>query len=380
LQSLTRPDGSLTAYQYDVLNRLTQMTTTLAGALVSQYAYTYNAQDLRDGEAAFEPVPPYAAQSVNYTYNNVNGLTKLSEPMDRPLAYDADGNLVQGYTPQGRAFTAAYDARNHLTSLSYTDGGGVVNQTQYTYSGDRLINKQTYRNGALTREQRYTYDGFLPLQERDGNNNLVNEYTYGQGQPGGIGGLLNLQQGGPAGPQYSYLYDGKGNATGLLDGVGNVAQSYQYDPFGVTQAATGSVNQPVRFSTKSYDDQTGLSYYGYRFYAPALGRWLTRDPIGEKGGINLYAFVRNNPINFIDPSGLKCKKDCEDEYEKCKKENGDFEDACFKIGKEFCHFSFGDDNLMENTCFIYAVWTCELQTKHMDYICKAQYFNCIAVF
>jgi RHS repeat-associated protein len=59
----------------------------------------------------------------------------------------------------------------------------------------------------------------------------------------------------------------------------------------------------MQFSTKPYDDKTGLSYYGYRFYAPALGRWMTRDPIGERGGINLYGFVDNNPINYVDPDG-----------------------------------------------------------------------------
>jgi RHS repeat-associated protein len=57
----------------------------------------------------------------------------------------------------------------------------------------------------------------------------------------------------------------------------------------------------MQFSTKLYDEGTGLSYYGYRFYAPAIGRWMTRDPIGERDGINLYTFVRNNPINYIDP-------------------------------------------------------------------------------
>ena len=60
----------------------------------------------------------------------------------------------------------------------------------------------------------------------------------------------------------------------------------------------------MQFSTKQYDEKTGLSYYGYRFYNPALRRWLTRDPIGERGGINLYGFVGNNPVNWIDPFGL----------------------------------------------------------------------------
>jgi RHS repeat-associated protein len=126
---------------------------------------------------------------------------------------------------------------------------------------------------AVSTETRYVYDGMLPLQERDAMGNVVNEYTYGLGLSGGIGGLLHLNQGGA---QYAYLFDGKGNVTALLDGsTAQVDQTYQYDPFGVLRAASGFVNQPMRFSTKPYDEQTGLCYYGFRFYAPALGRWMT---------------------------------------------------------------------------------------------------------
>ncbi|MEW6296046.1 MAG: RHS repeat-associated core domain-containing protein, partial [Candidatus Diapherotrites archaeon] len=76
-------------------------------------------------------------------------------------------------------------------------------------------------------------------------------------------------------------------------------------PFGEPRVPSNYLQQPMQFSTKPYDENTGLSYYGYRFYVPALGRWLTRDPIGEEGGINLYEFVKNSPVNFIDPKGLK---------------------------------------------------------------------------
>jgi RHS repeat-associated protein len=66
---------------------------------------------------------------------------------------------------------------------------------------------------------------------------------------------------------------------------------------------TGTLDQPYQFSTKAYDRGTGLSYYGYRFYSPSMGRWTSRDPLGEKGGLNLYEFVGNDPVNRIDLLG-----------------------------------------------------------------------------
>ena len=78
------------------------------------------------------------------------------------------------------------------------------------------------------------------------------------------------------------------------------------DPFGNTLSKAGPLADAntYRFSSKDYHQNSGLYYYGYRFYDPNLQRWLNRDPIGELGAINLYGFVGNNPINFVDPFGL----------------------------------------------------------------------------
>ncbi|MDD2903825.1 MAG: cysteine peptidase family C39 domain-containing protein, partial [Syntrophales bacterium] len=222
VQSLTRPDGSVTSYEYDTLNRLAQMTTRVGETVINSYAYTYNDQDQRAGETATEPEPlaPYTSSLINYEYNNVNALLRLTDPGEKAFIYDASGNLTQGYTPEGYAFTATYDGSNRLNTLNYTDGGGVAHQTQFFYMGHSLFWKKHYQNSVLIKEQRYNYDGNLLVQERNQNNNVVNEYTHGLGLPGGIGGLLRLNQGGSA---YSYLYDGKGNVTALLNSSANVA-------------------------------------------------------------------------------------------------------------------------------------------------------------
>ncbi len=106
------------------------------------------------------------------------------------------------------------------------------------------------------------------------------------------------------GQDYSYLYDGKGNVISVIDSSQSPVAGYHYDAFGKLMAESGTLDQPFMFSTKRYDAGTGLSYYGYRHYSAVIGRWITRDPIGEAGGINLYGFVQNDPVNMIDPFGL----------------------------------------------------------------------------
>jgi len=263
------------------------MTTTVSGNTLTQYTYTYNAQDLRDTENFIEPLPRagYNNELDNYTCNNVNELTTINNPGQKNLVYDASGNLVQGYTPAGYQFTAAYDSANHLTSFTYTDGNGAVNNTQYTYLGSLLLEKTQYLNGTKTSDTRYVFDGSQATQERDGNNNVVNEYTWGLGLPGGIGGLLQLVQ---TNTLYSYLYDGKGNVTALLNASGQPAAAYQYDPFGQPQTLLASVTQPMGFSTKAYDPQTGLSYYGLSVLLPVP--WPLAYP-GPPGGDRREEFV-----------------------------------------------------------------------------------------
>jgi RHS repeat-associated protein len=102
-------------------------------------------------------------------------------------------------------------------------------------------------------------------------------------------------------------YDGNGNVCGLEDASnGTVASQYEYGPFGEVLRATGPMSRanPLRFSTKYQDDETDLLYYGYRYYSASTGRWLSRDPSEESGGLNLYGFVNNNSVDGADALGL----------------------------------------------------------------------------
>ncbi len=105
---------------------------------------------------------------------------------------------------------------------------------------------------------------------------------------------------------YVPWYDAYGNVMGYWDAQGNVVAEYTYNAFGKLIASLGPMADvfSLRYFTKYFDPETGFYYYGYRFYSPFLKRWLTRDPIGENGGINLYAMCENDPVSSFDGLGL----------------------------------------------------------------------------
>ena len=109
---------------------------------------------------------------------------------------------------------------------------------------------------------------------------------------GGVGGLVAVSI---DGDYYFPGYDNNGNVIGYWNEDGEIVAEYAYDAFGNTISSSGSMADvfPHRFSTKYYDAETDLYYYGYRYYSPSLGRWISRDPMGEEGGFGLYRFCDN---------------------------------------------------------------------------------------
>ncbi len=108
-------------------------------------------------------------------------------------------------------------------------------------------------------------------------------------------------------PTHQFSFDAFGNTMGLTSDTGTVLAWYRYHPFGTLESSGGNADwlswNRFTFSTKWHDPATGLHYYGYRWYAPVAGRWPSRDPIEEEGGVNLYGFVENDPTNQVDVLG-----------------------------------------------------------------------------
>ena len=127
---------------------------------------------------------------------------------------------------------------------------------------------------------------------------------------GGVGGLLWVTlhtASGPTACTHICAYDGNGNIVALAAASdGSVSARYEYGPFAEPIRVTGPAAplNPFRFSTKRTCHTTDLVLYEYRAYSPSTGRWPSRDPIGQKGGANVYGFVANDPVQFTDMLGL----------------------------------------------------------------------------
>jgi len=161
----------------------------------------------------------------------------------------------------------------------------------------------------------FVYDGWNLIHEtactvNGGTTNVVEvQYFWGpdisgtlQGA-GGVGGLVAVSRDGQF---YFPVYDNNGNILKYSDETGNVVAAYEYDDFGRIISQSGPLADFFRhrFSTKYYDAETGLYYYGYRFYHPILMRWLNRDPIEENGGYNVYVICNNSVMQQLDYLGL----------------------------------------------------------------------------
>ena len=121
-------------------------------------------------------------------------------------------------------------------------------------------------------------------------------YTHGAG----VDEHLALERGGQF---YYYHADGLGSIVAITDSSKAVVQTYEYDSFGMVKPSMGFRNS-YAYTGREWDKEAGLYYYRARYYDPMEGRFISKDPIGFKGGINLYSYVHNNPLNRVDPRGL----------------------------------------------------------------------------
>jgi len=309
---------SLYHYELDPGGRRTELHVMFPATPVQKEKYSYDAFDqlievVYSDDATFEPTD----KTVRYTYSpNGNRLTRtLNEEggapeevhtyvygnENRPLEitdqigatiaeydYDAAGNRITKITPTDTTHYI-YDDYNRLTR--------VVNSThhiEYAYDGaGHRLSKSI--NGIQTQ---YIVDPALwidqVIEEHNETGDLTARYTYGLQR---ISGQLPGES-----EEVYYLSDGLNSTRQLTDQNGTTTASYSYDAFGVAEASIASANEYL-FTGERLETETGLIYLRARYVDPAIGRFISKDPLGISAGLNAYIYVENDPINKIDPAG-----------------------------------------------------------------------------
>lgn len=313
-------------YTPDLLNRYSQRTvpgvaqvTGLAdaGASVtvnSQAAYRRGDYFWKEVSVANAEAAVWQSLSVQAGGSTTTGHQFVPKAVEL-FSYDLDGNL----TGDGR-WNYTWDAENRLIRMIAATGVGPQQRLDFEYdAGGPRVRKTMWNNtagsGPASLDVKFLYDGWNLLAELNAlsGDAVLRSYVWGtdlsgssQGA-GGVGGLLKVTYYGTVTTNAFVAYDGNGNVMCLLDAATTTwVARYEYGPFGEVLRATGPMAKanPFRFSSKYQDDESELLYYGYRYYNPSTGRWLSRDPRGEEGGLNLCGFVKNCPVSLLDILGL----------------------------------------------------------------------------
>lgn len=261
------------SFTYDVLNRLEH-----AEGLFGYIDYTYDHVGNRLTKVDNN-------QTITYTYaSGTNRLQEITGPV--AYTYDANGNIT-GIGDK----VLTYNQNNRLVQVE--ENSTILGEYVYNGLGQRVIKTA---NGVTTIFL-YDFDGNL-IAESQADGIIISEYLYM-----GTSRVARVDAG--SGEVFYFHNDHLGTPELMTDESGNAVWEATNKPFGEANVkSTSTLNNNFRLPGQIYDEETGLHYNYFRDYHPGIGRYIEADPIGMKGGINLYAYANNNPVNFFDPLGL----------------------------------------------------------------------------
>ena len=266
------------AYTY---NNRSERTNAVA-AVDSNYRYAYDFDEIGNREASSE-----RGTNSAYTANQLNQYTAVDDFIPQ---FDDDGNQTLIKTSTG-IWSVTYNGENR--PVRWTQGNTLISM-----SYDRMGRRVTKN------DQRFIYDGYLQIANFEHQTSNIKHQTFiwDPTEPVATRPLAWLR-----GNSVSYYtHDGNKNVSEVIASDGALAAHYDYAPFGAVtaQRGTSAASTPWRFSSEYAEDETATVYYNYRHYEPMAGRWLTRDPIEEVGGFNMYSFCLNR-IYVHDALGRK---------------------------------------------------------------------------
>lgn len=207
--------------------------------------------------------------------------------------YDYNGNTLTKVVGSNTT-SYAWDFENRLSSVTLPGSGGTVS-FKYDPFGRRIYKSSSSGTSI------FGYDGDNLIEETNSSGTAVARYSQG----------LNIDE--PLAMLRSsttsyYNADGLGTITSLANTAGSLAETYTFDSFGNQTASSGSLTNPFQYTARENDPETGLYYYRARYYDPLVGRFVSEDPAGFFGGFDFYNYTKNEPVDFGDPTGLKCEQ------------------------------------------------------------------------
>jgi len=300
------------SYGYDDLHRLiTADHPSQSNLAVNNEVFNYDAVGNRLSDAVI----------TNYQHNAAN---RLLENSSYTYTYDANGNLDGQTEKATNAHTTyEYNSENQMKQATMPDG--TIATYKYDPLGRRIEKAVTVNSVPSTIYYRYDNEDIIAML--DGNNTGTANFTHGPG----IDEPLIMKK--VDGYSYYYHVDGLGSITALSDNTGAIVETMEYQAYGkpVFKDASGTIitksalGNTYSYTSREYDDETGLYYSVVRYLDTKIGAFTQEDPIWPASGEKIYAYVDNNPINQVDPFGLQScgKKEC---YSKCmQKYKGQYE-------------------------------------------------------
>jgi RHS repeat-associated protein len=292
------PASSVTQYNHNNVNELTsiaaggatrfQATTNkaLKSATVNSFPATFTWSQEFNGNAVLASgannVPVSATDGASNVVTN-NYQVGIRGPGTTSLTFDANGSMTSDGVK-----TFAWDADNRLIKITYP-GSGNFSEILYDASGIKGQITETVASSLASTKQ-FLNAGSRISEERDASSNVVKKFfDFGQTI---------------SGANYFYFFDHLGSIREMNDNSGVVQARYEYDTYGQRTKTAGALDADFQYAGYYMHSPSGLNLTVYRAYRAELGRWINRDPIEERGGINLYSYVGNNPAEKNDALGL----------------------------------------------------------------------------